>query len=50
MDLVRARRWTSRRIRTFVVPSGTERYPQAEGVEAIGHVAIAQELAQSLHR
>ena len=26
----------------------TKRYPLAEGVEAIGHVAIARELAQSL--
>lgn len=34
----------------FVVYSGTERYPLAEGVEAIGHVAMAQELAQSLGR
>jgi predicted AAA+ superfamily ATPase len=34
--------------KTFVVYSGTERYPLAEGVEAIGHVAMAQELAQSL--
>jgi len=36
--------------KTFVVYSGTERYPLAEGVEAIGHVAMAQELAQSPHR
>ncbi len=35
---------------TFVVYSGTERYPLAEDVEAIGHVAMAQELAQSLRR
>jgi predicted AAA+ superfamily ATPase len=32
--------------KTFLVYSGTERYPLAEGVEAIGHVAMAQELAQ----
>ena len=32
--------------KTFVVYSGTERYPLAEGVEAIGHVAMARELAQ----
>jgi predicted AAA+ superfamily ATPase len=31
--------------KTFVVYSGTERYPLARGVEAIGHVAMAQELA-----
>lgn len=31
---------------TFVVYSGTERYPLAEGVEAIGHVELAQELAR----
>jgi predicted AAA+ superfamily ATPase len=36
--------------KTFVVYSGTERYPLAEGVEAIGHVAMAQELVQSLRR
>jgi uncharacterized protein len=36
--------------KTFVVYSGTERYPLAEGVEAIGHVALAQELAQLSHR
>jgi 2-dehydro-3-deoxygluconokinase len=29
---------------------GTERYPLAKNVEAIGHVAMAQELAQSLRR
>lgn len=32
--------------KTFVVYSGTERYPLADGVEAIGHVAMAQALAQ----
>ncbi|MBX5463864.1 MAG: ATP-binding protein [Steroidobacteraceae bacterium] len=36
--------------KTFVVYSGTERYPLAEGVEAIGHVALAQELARSHRR
>ena len=36
--------------KAFVVYSGTERYPLGEGVEAIGHVAMAQELAQSLRR
>jgi len=36
--------------KTFVVYSGTESYPLAEGVEAIGHVAMAQELAQSIQR
>ncbi len=36
--------------KTFVVYSGTERYPLAEGVEAIGHVTMAQELALSLRR
>jgi hypothetical protein len=34
--------------KTFVVYSGTERYPLAEGVEAIGHFAMAQELVHSL--
>lgn len=32
--------------KTFVVYSGTERYPLAEGVEAISLVALARELAQ----
>jgi len=32
--------------KTFVVYSGTERYPLAQDVEAIGHVAMARELAQ----
>jgi len=32
--------------KTFVVYSGTERYPLADGVEAVGHVAMAKELAQ----
>jgi len=36
--------------KTFVVYSGTERYPLAEDVEAIGHIAMARELAQSLRR
>lgn len=34
--------------KTFVVYSGRERYPLAKGVEAIGHVAMAQELMQSV--
>ena len=31
--------------RTFVVYSGTDRYPMHDGVEAIGHVELAGELA-----
>jgi len=34
--------------RSFVVYSGSERYPLAKGVEAIGHVAMAQELTRVL--
>lgn len=36
--------------KTFVVYSGTERYPLAEGVEAISHVELAQQLAELASR
>lgn len=35
--------------KTFVVYSGTERYPLAEGVEAISYVEIARQLAAISH-